>query len=272
MKNKKYGFSLAELLIALAIAAIIATIGFTIARKGMERAYDRYIFTGYDAIVEAIEDALIKNNCNRGEPCARLAAPPQGSNNILRDVAITLSGTIERNNPDGGFDIEAPNGIIYNIINEDNPFSNSYDIQILMTTPAANGRRNTVCLSYQPARFGAILLPFRGGSEARCQNALDVDSRRDLIAFYLEDGLRGQVTNEGYQAPVYRTAMEVFCQLYGQNPETITGIIEGYNYNREACTRVLNGNSGIRTKPINDFERVSTRATTLIRYADPAKI
>ena len=38
----KSGFSLAEMLIALAIIAVISTMAFTISKKGTERAYNMY--------------------------------------------------------------------------------------------------------------------------------------------------------------------------------------------------------------------------------------
>ena len=56
MKNNKKGFSLAEVLIALTIAAIVAIFGFSIAKKGIAKAYDRYIYAGYYAISIALSD------------------------------------------------------------------------------------------------------------------------------------------------------------------------------------------------------------------------
>ena len=56
MKKTK-GFSLAEVLIALAIVSIIATLGFTIAKKGIEDAYNLYIYTAYSSMQKVIIDA-----------------------------------------------------------------------------------------------------------------------------------------------------------------------------------------------------------------------
>lgn len=51
MKRFKSGFSLAEVLLALAIVAIIATLGFTMSRKGIEHAYnavkDNHLFRNH---------------------------------------------------------------------------------------------------------------------------------------------------------------------------------------------------------------------------------
>lgn len=60
MKTKK-GFSLAEVLIAMTIAGIIATIGFSIAKKGVARAYDQYVFTAYQGISEVVTAAYEGN-------------------------------------------------------------------------------------------------------------------------------------------------------------------------------------------------------------------
>lgn len=57
MKIMKKGFSLAEVLIAVTIAAIIGTLGFTIAKKGIARAYDRYVYAGFYALDIALKDA-----------------------------------------------------------------------------------------------------------------------------------------------------------------------------------------------------------------------
>ena len=62
MKKIKTGFSLAELLIGLVIAAIIATMGMSIAKKGIENSYDAYIYTGYKGITDAITEANANGN------------------------------------------------------------------------------------------------------------------------------------------------------------------------------------------------------------------
>ncbi len=58
MKRFKSGFSLAEVLLALAIVAIIATLGFTMSRKGIEHAYNQYIYTGYNSMSIAIAEVI----------------------------------------------------------------------------------------------------------------------------------------------------------------------------------------------------------------------
>ena len=56
MKKIKKGFSLAEILIAVGIISVIATIGFSITTKGIDKAYDLYIYNGYNSLTNAIND------------------------------------------------------------------------------------------------------------------------------------------------------------------------------------------------------------------------
>ena len=65
MKILKKGFSLAELLIALAIVSIIATLGFTIAKKNVEKAYN-FLMLGEKQLQESKE--LMKGKISMGVP------------------------------------------------------------------------------------------------------------------------------------------------------------------------------------------------------------
>ncbi len=49
-KIHKPAFSLAELLIAMGIIAVVATMGVSISKKGVERAYNQYFYTGYNGL------------------------------------------------------------------------------------------------------------------------------------------------------------------------------------------------------------------------------
>ena len=57
-KNIKKGFTLAELLISIAIISIISTMGIVISKKGMDKAYDYYVYNSYKSISSAIGDAI----------------------------------------------------------------------------------------------------------------------------------------------------------------------------------------------------------------------
>ena len=60
-KNIKKGFTLAELLISIAIISIISTMGIVISKKGMDKAYDYYVYNSYKSISSAIGDAISNN-------------------------------------------------------------------------------------------------------------------------------------------------------------------------------------------------------------------
>ena len=56
-KKIKFGFSLAEVLVALAIISVIATMGFSIAKKGIADAYQGYYYSGYLGLDSALKIA-----------------------------------------------------------------------------------------------------------------------------------------------------------------------------------------------------------------------
>ena len=60
-KLTQKGFSLAEILIALAIISVISTLGFSIAKKGIEDAYQGYFYTGYNGLYTALSIAKEKD-------------------------------------------------------------------------------------------------------------------------------------------------------------------------------------------------------------------
>ena len=65
MKKFLKGFSLAELMIVVVIISIIATMGIRISRRGVENAYNYYIYNGYKSLETAINNAVSK----KGDAC-----------------------------------------------------------------------------------------------------------------------------------------------------------------------------------------------------------
>ena len=57
MKKINRGFSLAEVLIAVGIASVVATLGFSVAKRNLEQAYKGYVFNGYNSLQMALLDA-----------------------------------------------------------------------------------------------------------------------------------------------------------------------------------------------------------------------
>ena len=86
MKKFKIGFSLAEILVCVAIIAVVATLGFSITKQSVARSYDLYIYNGYVSILNAFNELLIQNNYN-GEnkdinPLTEAYSPVPDSQNI----------------------------------------------------------------------------------------------------------------------------------------------------------------------------------------------
>ena len=64
-KNSKKGFSLAEVLISVGIVSVIATLGFSVARTNLDRAYNMYVYTGAKYLSDAITDAEIRDRASK---------------------------------------------------------------------------------------------------------------------------------------------------------------------------------------------------------------
>lgn len=260
MKNNKRGFSLAEVLIAVTIAAIIATMGFTIAKKGIARAYDRYVYTGYYSIAAVLSDAVDThgytiNECGNLQPGKK----EEGACEFSERVTRALSGRrIQWSN--NSLDFNTPNGINYHIeridrINrtptteEPNPAA-AFRYLIRMDVPTVKTRRNldhkTACMLFienftqnenaAVKSYSNILLPIRcnnGGVIDNDRFFEDIQDRRDLLAFYFDDTRRGKVIrdnagNDIYYPRRFRTAREAMCIKYSRNNGIIPQTLNGY--------------------------------------------
>lgn len=240
MKNNKKGFSLAEVLIAVTIAAIIATMGFTIARKGIERAYNLYVYTGYYALSTAlsdsedglgytIRDCVLNNNLHNVNAC-----------DFSKRFVNVLSGRHVANTQNI-LSFDTPNGINYRIEKlEDNITppteaqpkpENIYRIQMRVPyVKTRNSSTKTVCMVYvenlriNDSYTENLLLPYEiitnGSCSANISNIninTNIQDRKDLLAFYFEDGKRGRVlrnelnNQDEYNARIFRSAREAMC-------------------------------------------------------------
>ncbi len=284
MKNNKKGFSLAEVLIAVTIAAIIATMGFTIARKGIERAYNIYIYTGYYALTTALSDAedglgytirdcVLNNNLHNVNAC-----------NFSKRFVDVLSGR-HVSNTLGSLDFDTPNGTNFHIepignvtpkINDEDKPENRY--RIIMRVPSVKTRNSsvkTVCMVYvenlqiDTNYTENFLLPYQIITDnSACNNSVpainddtNIQVRKDLLAFYFEDGKRGRVlknetTNQDeYNARIFRSAQEAMCIKFSAG---IPNIISSY----------LNCNGLILVPPKQSWESQNT----VIKVTDPRRL
>lgn len=186
-KKTQQGFSLAEILIALGIISIVATMGFSISKKGIERAYNQYYHTGYVGIQTALASA------QREEKTSTLGTLRKYIGEDLFRGEVT---------PD--YVIIAPNNIKYTI-------TGSGRFKIKMTVPGANGPKD-VDLYYLPDEYNFLII---GGT---------YQNRIDLLPFYIDDGKAGRLIRRytedaGFSAPEYTkrkfySFKDAFCAAY----------------------------------------------------------
>ena len=244
----KSGFSLAEMLIALAIIAVISTMAFTISKKGTERAYNMYYYTGYTGITEAIAEAQ-----NAGQILSN--SDPINSDFIkyvakLLTVNVNTDTSIEDNG--SSYNINARNGIKYSFKRGYVPYTptdedgnstgeTQYLYQIDMTVPAVRQKKGdnaTVALYYYPQQYG-LLIP-KAVDEAYIP-PVDLQNRTDLLPFYFynaKTGIRVEFSTNKvsdlsdsnvYEKTEYKSFKEIFCAKYGSATFDQLNLVSGCN-------------------------------------------
>ena len=218
MKKIKCGFSLAEVLIAMAIISVIATMGFTITKNSIARAYDMYIYTGYKGISDAIADAEAND----------FGLKDGSISSNFKTHIINLLDAKE----DGGY-IKAPNGVWYKF----GPYGSKKDTTVTpnktyyyyvmeMKTPTKKKivgnnitTKETTCFAYIPEKEYKILIPFEGGG--KCTPTIQtLNLRMDLLPFYIDDGFVGRYAPSSsgamsYHPKTYYSASEATCRAHG---------------------------------------------------------
>ena len=218
MKQTKKGFSLAEVLIAMGIISVIATIGFTIGRRGVESAYNQYIYTGYKGMSMAIANAVNEGfNINNMASAATDNTP---ANDFVKSIARTLSVDYTdiqwvSNTPT----FTVANGTIFTITC-DNTTNNNCTVKMdVPTKKTRRGSTETICLDYLPNKpYGGVLLPVQNG--VSCASTIpNIGSRKDLLPFFIDDGIAGRVIPKGnntfgFQKRQYYSIQEALCHAY----------------------------------------------------------
>lgn len=187
MKKNKFGFSLAEVLIALGIISVIATFGFNVAQKGMEKAYNQYIYTGYTGITDAFADAT----ANGVMEASSLTAT--NSTTLGHFSKLFAIDDIYGNGSKAEF--TTTNNIHYILTKEQvaNPtVGTRYTIEMQVPTVRKGSKtKESICLRYTEKVFH-LLMPFQ--KDSKCKTTIDnIQSRIDLLPFYLDDGVKGRV-------------------------------------------------------------------------------
>lgn len=230
-KYFKSGFSLAELLITLGIISIIATMGFTISKKGVESAYKLYIYSGY----KGIQDAFITTGATESPSDETKTINPLSSEG-KQFIADLFNGTLSGNV------IEAPNHIKYTITSSGSSSLLGNMGTVKMEVPATKHKRDgavvsneIICLKYAEK----IIFPLMPYSDSSCKTTIDnIQERKDLMPFYIDDGEQGRViypkgASEG------STDIEYTPIVYMSFKEAMTK-----NYTAEECSAANIGISG----------------------------
>lgn len=259
--KKKSGFSLAEMLISLAIVAIVATMVFVISKKGTERAYNLFYYSGYEGLTDAFADAqerglsLEFDNFGTGD----------FMDHVSRMLVVNPSTDIVKTAT--SITINARNGIRYVITSGHTPIDSGdgvtrhlYKIQMYVpSVRKAGGATTGVVLFYSPEMF-EMLIPNIDSTQKINDTDLNLQERYDLLPFYFDDGETGVrvlgVENKDetekvmYKARQFKSFKDVFCAKYGAASFSTISLVD--------C-------QGVPTNTTEGNERA-------IKLADPKKV
>lgn len=245
MKLSKLGFTMAELLLCIAIIGVVSAMGMTVTKKSTENAYNLYFYTGYvnlyNAIADAVEtgeDAYPSGLCNGTSP----NNTPTSQTQFVRHIAKVLGVNeedIEHNGGSGSFTTN--NGIKYTFLNQATcPGANA--ARIYMRVPAAKTRNNDGLIGTEFFYMSDIqqLVPTRYTNN----NYISLQERRDLLPAYIDDGKVGRNnslnrTNWEYERPIYGSYKDVFCSIYGTSKNIPNAI------NCAGVTSIAAGRTGV---------------------------
>lgn len=176
MKLKK-GFTLAELLVCIAIISIISTMGIVISKKGMDKAYDYYVYNSYKSISSAIGDAISNGYSYDFE-----------NSDFSKYLQSLFSSQILVFNPDGGNNfalLSLNNGVVYK-------FNKTKEGHIRILLPSANSEGRILDFYLDPDHYEYGLIP---ASNEVYNNSLSVLDRIDLLPFTIDDGETGKIVS-----------------------------------------------------------------------------
>lgn len=220
----KKGFTLAELLLCLAIVGVVSALGMTATKQSAERAYKGYYYTGYVNLYNAVADFEDKRFFNDQDPANGRPNPTI----FNRATFATRLGQFFNANANGT-SITARNGIVYNITEGSFPRQSYF---ITMRVPQMKSRQypngtDTVAFIYirdndsgnhELLPLNRNMLPPNAWSGIS-QNDLgqtDLQTRRDLLPAYFDDGVVGQpvLNNGAYSKKQYRSFRDTYCIIH----------------------------------------------------------
>ena len=262
MKKLKKGFSLAELLIALAIISIIAIMGLNITKKSAEKAYNLYIYTGYSAIQNAIADATSKGYKFYPD------CPIDITNNTCKIIdhieKVLKAENITSTSYTNKREFKTQNGIIYTFELTGSGTSRPYDCKIYMTYPVVKYRKNNIVYSHRvvitylhqnthsDGGYPVLLPESEIDTDLPLEQTL-LQDRVDLLPFYLDNGKNGKILtdyNENnntlkprmdkYERLNFLSFRQAFCKQYDTRTMNPKINCNGYAKEEEAVIRVAN--------------------------------
>ncbi len=215
MKKFKTGFSLAEVLIALAIVSVIATMGFSIAKRGIERSYDMYIYTGYKSLVDAIAYVNTKGiNANENQ------------SEFFSELTKVLDAKYSVNS--GAKILKNKNGVEYQFRGgSSSGHYRSFDIHFIVPTSAFNESGTTqnrisflLKYYYTPdnlnivlPQIGQVYYPTGDVSFGIAHSiSKDISTRKDLLPAYIDDGVVGRSIGGSFNPKTYYSLKEAYCK------------------------------------------------------------
>ena len=204
MKQLKKGFTLAEVLLAIAIIGVVTAMGMLITKEGATKAYNLFYYTGYKNLLNAIIESNMEGKTIR--TCV---------NDLLGTTAELVDGN----------QVFARNGIIYTFENDDT-------IAMLVPIPKKKGETDanyTVAFHY--VENTNYLIPIDPSKRSDNCKGPDLQVRKDLLPAFIDDGIvgRNNVINRGewkYKSPRFASYKDVYCSLN----DTIEGVITCDNY------------------------------------------
>lgn len=226
----KKGFSLAEILIALGIISIIATMGISIANRGVERAYDIYYYSAYNAISSAFDSAEIEGVVLAYDDTLLSSQP------FINSVLQSLSAKNINGSNTNTVTFDTPSGISYSIsrfyLDEEDDVKkhDSTDIKhhgeylISANVPrkkTKNITTNRLCFIYKVNSEHGFIVPVDAiEGSVSCTATKAFANRTDLLPFYVDDGKVGRRTpaengTTEYKKRIYGSLRDTYCKVHG---------------------------------------------------------
>lgn len=225
MKKFKIGFSLAEILVCVAIIAVVATLGFSITKQSVARSYDLYIYNGYVSILNAFNELLIRTEYKVNMNTNPLTEGPNSEGGYTasifsKEINDLFRGIIKDVLSDS-VTFSTPNGINYTLKNESEYYKITIEVPSQKYYDETNKKVMTTKsyeFAYKPSEY-TFLIPTDG------DDPNSILYRKDLLPAYIDDGSQGRKDSNGNIARYkYYTLKGAICLRHGYdiNDDNIT--------------------------------------------------